>query len=1492
MDLSQIDPELDRMVNGPRKRRSQSASPLLEPETAGSMIDSLRENSLSTLSATGNALDLPGSMVRDVVAWKNPFDQLLTPFHSINRTTGRDLARKWGIARKRDTWGNAIGGMGVEMALDPLTYATLGASALGKAGRAAKAAGLMDDLGRVAARKAGKPLGMVGNREARMTTTLGDFLGEGGETAAKAQKIIDSGVSADEKLGGLLGVGLPFSDPIAILGQGERAQQVARGIDTLGRGIRFAKVPGTEIQPVNDFLNLFDAPAQGTKTAVGQAIAKEHARNLEKAKTAPRLEALRNIGEMEAAGLTDDASADLLRQGIEGIVPIDQLPVEMRPVANRMRAENAAMLPGDKAVGGRVSELTDDYADYGARHLTTKLDRRPSKGDLDISGYTPNSKARLDFIRNTEGGTVKLKNELFLDENINRLIDSGKPVGEIAAEIERKHGSWLTKDYKTYKEKTKTWETAMGPFGKPASRYREIAEWMGKLSKETRESGIFGNHAILDHEARALASVELRKGAETLARSLNEAMLDSSLLRGGSSSANASVDGSITVGQLVKDLGLSWRTKDAQGNVVGGFEDMIAKFAPNLAGTKTKDLKKMRLDARLAQDLKGTIRSISGPEEIGNIVKFVDSTTNFGKSLLTGVWPAFHVRNLVSGQMHNAMLGMWDRESAYGAAAMMRGGVLKGASQIPAVRAEWERRTGGTAPNAGVSQSVPAGPSPKSSGSAPMILDGVSHDGKPYKYVTDPHSGNRKVLPDKPEWSPEFFSAISENHKRFNDSIEQASKEGLINEIDADIARLIFSDASSEGIRIMSWPKLKDLKETYPSSDMEKVGGNFLWSMQNGWDFNIGLNKKFASSGPEDKGGSLLVLLHELGHMAEFYMKMVHRPADVINDPIKHIHMELGREASKALRAKKGNLLDNWTDLFGETTAKHVSQPIDGENIAQLFADSMLRRIKPEGKIRQIIGEIAHWIAGFLERLKLARPLTKKHTERVDELIGALMGFDGNTPQKLYAKDQDLIRAKLDKKYGKEPDYLGVGGGGSSGGSNIFLGGQPGKPVLTDKEATRILGEIASSRNVIGKFEGNAASMSGVPNSNVSGDIQDVLSGVPRPGYESFDPARVGRKAIALEKDTTMNPIKTRGVAGQEQSKFGPAAAGEEVGHFAEGLNRLAPFINLLKKGYDVDEAARKVGTAQVMYGNKNFTKFETQVMARLFPFYKFTRSNVPFMAKHLIERPGGGYANVVRATNNAQEQGELAPDYVRETASIPVGDNPLLSAMIGKPKDGSDRYLTGFGLMHEDALAFGPSLRGAGLEVLSRMNPMVKGPLEYFTGQTFFQRGPEGGRRLDDLDPTLGRLMTNIGNITGMTDSDKAVKLPVEIEQALANSPASRVLSTARSLTDPRKQSNWGMLPFNVPGPAALMNTLTGARVTDVSPAAKEAIARDLLNAEMKNSGAKVFERIHFSNADKELMSPDVREQAEKLQALANHLAKLTKERKKEKAKESQQRK
>ncbi len=338
-----------------------------------------------------------------------------------------------------------------------------------------------------------------------------------------------------------------------------------------------------------------------------------------------------------------------------------------------------------------------------------------------------------------------------------------------------------------------------------------------------------------------------------------------------------------------------------------------------------------------------------------------------------------------------------------------------------------------------------------------------------------------------------------------------------------------------------------------------------------------------------------------------------------------------------------------------------------------------------------------------------------------------------------------------------------------------------------------------------------------------------------------------------LTKDFWKQFINIRGVGDVADTGLGVVKAGERVGHYTDAMNRGPAFLNLLKKDFTPEEAMKRIQAAQVNYDPRTFTPTE-RALKRIFPFYSFSSRMVPYVGKTLTTNPGGGMGQTIRAINAGRDQNDLLPEHIADTAAIPLP---------AKVADGTKRYLTGLGLMMEDPLSMVGGPRATGLEVLSRLNPLVKGPLEWATGETFFQKGPAGGRSLDDLDPTLGRILANVSG------QEQAVRTPQWLEAIIGNSPLTRVATTARQLTDTRK---------TLADKAVALGS--GVRVSDVSPAAQDALLRESLARMEKAVGGKTFTKMFIPDDVKAKMSPAELQAALKMEALMNTLAKRAKER------------
>jgi hypothetical protein len=113
----------------------------------------------------------------------------------------------------------------------------------------------------------------------------------------------------------------------------------------------------------------------------------------------------------------------------------------------------------------------------------------------------------------------------------------------------------------------------------------------------------------------------------------------------------------------------------------------------------------------------------------------------------------------------------------------------------------------------------------------------------------------------------------------------------------------------------------------------------------------------------------------------------------------------------------------------------------------------------------------------------------------------------------------------------------------------------------------------------------------------------------------------------------------------------------------------------------------------------------------------------------------------------------------------------------------------------------------------------------------------------------------------------DEPVKLPNWMEVAASNSPFARLITQGRQLFDPRKYQG------QYAGLGNVANLLTGIRVTDVSPKAREAQINDALSSMMHEAGAKSFPEMAFTRNQLASMSPDDLAWANKMRTLQGML-------------------
>lgn len=178
----------------------------------------------------------------------------------------------------------------------------------------------------------------------------------------------------------------------------------------------------------------------------------------------------------------------------------------------------------------------------------------------------------------------------------------------------------------------------------------------------------------------------------------------------------------------------------------------------------------------------------------------------------------------------------------------------------------------------------------------------------------------------------------------------------------------------------------------------------------------------------------------------------------------------------------------------------------------------------------------------------------------------------------------------------------------------------------------------------------------------------------------------------------------------------GPVAVGEAL----ENNRRLGFFIRRLKEGDTFDEAARTVANALYDYGD--ITPFENSVMKRVFPFYTWSRKNIPAQAENLIRRPGkvALMPKLKGAVEGAQGENippeEVRPEWMRREFSIYNGKNP----------NGKENFvMLGSYLPTTDIFKFASEPEDVIANVSSSMSPPIKIASELLANRDFYRERP-----------------------------------------------------------------------------------------------------------------------------------------------------------------------
>jgi hypothetical protein len=210
--------------------------------------------------------------------------------------------------------------------------------------------------------------------------------------------------------------------------------------------------------------------------------------------------------------------------------------------------------------------------------------------------------------------------------------------------------------------------------------------------------------------------------------------------------------------------------------------------------------------------------------------------------------------------------------------------------------------------------------------------------------------------------------------------------------------------------------------------------------------------------------------------------------------------------------------------------------------------------------------------------------------------------------------------------------------------------------------------------------------------------------------------AELKQVAGLFSKSRIKETVKTVGL-GQEAIPF---KVGRAIGQFLEHQQKATAYVTALNQGKNIDEALKLAEAAGFDY--RALTRFESQILRRVIPFYSFTRKNVELQLKTLGENPErinqvlSFFENISEAAGLSDEEREKLPDYLKDQLIVSFGKNqrgdPIVAGGFGTP-------------IEQPGSLIGKGLDDSIRKISSSLNPIIKTPLERAFGKDFFLDRP-----------------------------------------------------------------------------------------------------------------------------------------------------------------------
>jgi hypothetical protein len=251
-----------------------------------------------------------------------------------------------------------------------------------------------------------------------------------------------------------------------------------------------------------------------------------------------------------------------------------------------------------------------------------------------------------------------------------------------------------------------------------------------------------------------------------------------------------------------------------------------------------------------------------------------------------------------------------------------------------------------------------------------------------------------------------------------------------------------------------------------------------------------------------------------------------------------------------------------------------------------------------------------------------------------------------------------------------------------------------------------------------------------------------------------------GKGFIATETQDSMD--KMLGKWSRSDKLQAPVRIGRDFGEFYENSQRAGLYVNFRQSGLGPADAAAKV--RKVLFDYDDITDTEKAVMKRLFPFYTFTRKNLPYQAEMMLAHPERfRAAQFTLAESNAIDD-RAQEQHIEQFKFVPQWMAATMPNITDIDEQGNVTVqLMGNALPYSDLYR----MANTGKWLKDMTSPLIKGPLNYaynmnpFTGEQMTEAEaksqvvvtPWGGT----VDRKTADLMRNIRVLTELDAMGKA---------------------------------------------------------------------------------------------------------------------------------------